>query len=298
MALLLSRIVRGIREDPLILPFAGKLLGFHVVLTILMNVVPVNGPWKKTTIFSAKQLISFGMMTYLSYLGFQLWFSDEYQQTRELIQDESSLFPGGVFMSKIVLGQLLYDIPAGLASGDAVDAMMHLHHFGMFTVATVAMGLWGAEDDGPQLVPHYHRYAPFFFGVIELSSIFLQIVDLFHPRKQPLWYQYHNTVPALQKLNEICRILFALSYIVLRMILFPMVMVTQCLPDSWAKWNQPANQEYKTSIAVMVVFMVFFTGLQLYWGSLILAQIAKMLKGGDAEKADQGGKKKAKIKSV
>ena len=66
---------------------------------------------------------------------------------------------------------LLWDIPVGIMSDGMGDPIMHLHHVGFFVVATIALGVFSHG------VPVGSAYAPFFFGVIELSSIPLVIVD-------------------------------------------------------------------------------------------------------------------------
>ena len=66
---------------------------------------------------------------------------------------------------------LLWDIPVGIMSDGMGDPIMHLHHIGFFVVATIALGVFSHG------VPVGSAYAPFFFGVIELSSIPLVIVD-------------------------------------------------------------------------------------------------------------------------
>lgn len=292
----LSNIFHGIRSDPYILKLTLAQFTAHVLLSLFIAFVPFDGPWKRTKVFSAKLVIGCAVLFYQTSKGFQNWWQDEYHAPfSELVQDEQDMFAGGIFLSQLVLGGLLYDIPAGILTG-AVDNMMHAHHFGMFLVASVSMGWFNAAG-----VPQYHRYAPFFFGIIELSSIPLQIVDLFHPRKQPEWHRYHLNVQWLQQLNEVCRIAFAVLYIALRMIWFPLIMATMVWPDTLLKWNHPDNLNalYKTPMTVMMLFTVFFTGLQLYWGSLILKQIAKLVKGGDKDKkGEAGGKAKARIKSV
>lgn len=66
---------------------------------------------------------------------------------------------------------MLWDIPVGLLSDGMGDPIMHCHHIGFFFVATIALGFY---SEG---VPLGSAYAPFFFGVIELSSVPLAIVD-------------------------------------------------------------------------------------------------------------------------
>ncbi|CAB9525360.1 expressed unknown protein [Seminavis robusta] len=260
------RLLSDLYEDPLILRLAGYLLVCQLVLTVFFKFVPLEGPWKQTALFSGKQVIVIGLMVYQTYLGFVYWSQEEYDYgvnpPLAVVEEDvkTSKWDGGTFMARLVLGTLLYDIPVGALTG-SVDVMMHMHHFGMFTVASIAMGIWTQPH-----APLYTRYCPFFFGVVELSSIPLTIVDIFHPKKQPEWFQFAQNHPIILQINEIARISFAILYILLRMVYFPRVITRQVVPEALAKLNNPQNEHYKIPILVGLIFSVLFTLLQLYWG--------------------------------
>ena len=52
----------------------------------------------------------------------------------------------------------------------------------------------------------------FFFGTIEVSGVFLSVVDLFHP-KHVSWATYLRTAPTLSAINSFCRLAFLVAYI-------------------------------------------------------------------------------------
>jgi len=321
-SMIFDNIWQGIYYDPIILPLAACLTALHGVLAALFASGP-KGPWKDTAIFSAKQVITLGMMVYQTYVGFLLWHgSKEYSWTENpptnLVVDEMAKFQGGRFMSQLVVGSLLQDIPVGILSG-SVDLMMHVHHIGMLLVSMIGLGYFSPilEHHNYALVPIMARYAPFFFGVIELSSIPLSIVDMFHPHKQPEWHRYHLQHKWLCVLNEISRYSFAVLYILVRMIYFPYVITQQMIPDCWRKLNfgeemtfedgttvQKNNHEYKLPIEIVLTTAIFFTLLQLYWGILVVKQVVKALSGGgekeedNPQKGDAKAKPKPKIKAV
>ena len=60
---------------------------------------------------------------------------------------------------------------------------MLVHHFGMLFLSCVPVGVFSQGHS----VGSY--YASFFFGVIEISTIFLTFVDVFHP-KHKAWYNW------------------------------------------------------------------------------------------------------------
>jgi TLC domain len=281
----------GIYQDPLILRLAAANLAGVFVLALLLKLSPIEGPWKSNALFSAKQVITIGLMIYQTVYGFVYWSQANYDYTTNpphiLVTEDPYDWEGGLFLSRVVLGGLLQDIPVGILTG-SVDMLMHWHHLGMFLVATISLGFWSSPT-----TPLLTRYAPFFFGVIELSSIPLAIVDVFHPQKQPEWHQYHLQHKPLQVLNEVSRTSFAVLYIVMRMLYFPRIIVSQVLPDGWSKLQQEANAPYKLAISIVLIFSTLFTLLQLYWGTLVLRQIAKAV-----QSTQPPSERKAKIKSV
>jgi TLC domain len=292
MTFVLVSLFQGIYQDPLILRLALVNLVGVAVLTLLFKYSPVEGPWKSTALFSAKQVITIGLMVYQTYYGFLYWSQEAYNYKKSpphvlVIQDQHG-WEGGLFLSRVVLGALLQDIPVGAITG-SVDNLMHMHHLGMFLVATISLGFWSTP-----ITPLLTRYTPFFFGVIELSSIPLAIVDVFHPRKQPEWHHFQSKHKAVEIINDISRTSFAFMYVVIRLIYFPQVIFKQVIPDGWNKLQQEENEPYKLAISIVLIFSTLFTLLQLYWGTLVLRQIAKAVKVGPP----QEDKKKAKIKAV
>ena len=276
----LSAMVNGMYTDPLILPIAAACMMAQLVLTLFFGKVAGEGPWKETAVFSGKQVIVVFMMLLQTYYGFLLFFDD----TPETLEED------GLFMGRLVLGGLLQDIPTGILSGH-VDAVMHAHHAGMFFVATLCMGYWSHG------IPIMAPFGPFFFGVIELSSIPLAIVDMFHPKKQPEWHRYHLQRPGLVKLNELARYVFALLYMIMRMGYFPYVALGQVIPLGLQQLKDPKYENAKGPVMCMLVFSGLFTLLQLYWGTLIIKQIKKAFLG-DGNKKKDGDKTKPKIKAV
>jgi hypothetical protein len=183
--------------------------------------------------------------------------------------------PVGTAMTKIVLGELLlWDIPTGLLVTSLREPLMVAHHVGM--ALTAAVGLY----------PLYSYYALFFYGVIEVSGIFLSFVDVFHP-KHPAWCAYLETAPALRALNDAARLAFVAAYFSVRAALFPYVVATQVLPDAYAVLQLPVAERrgvHPALLCVIPVFGVLFSLLQCYWGTLLYAQVAKVLRGGGGRK--------------
>ena len=127
-------------------------------------------------------------------------------------------------------------------------------------------------------------YYLFFFGVVELSSIPLAIVDFFHPQKGLPQLLEKSTF--LKTLNEMSRIVFAVLFMIVRAVYFPYVVIILLLPDVVATWtNNPPDMQ--KSLAVVVASSVGLTLLQLYWAVLIGKQVMKLLNrnGSDEKKS-------------
>ena len=159
-------LLETIWNDPIIIPNGMKLLAAHFILYgIFKYLLPTNGgPWKVMPSFTAHQVIVIFLMIYQTWLGFKYY-------------KKGSVFDindGGIYMAQFCMSSMmLYDIPiTTFFMKDAqVDTLMHLHHVGFFFIAAIVMGIY---SNGVHIGSDY---APFFFGIIELSSIPLSIVD-------------------------------------------------------------------------------------------------------------------------
>eukprot|EP00579_Thalassiosira_antarctica_P002739 CAMPEP_0201875510 /NCGR_PEP_ID=MMETSP0902-20130614/7470_1 /ASSEMBLY_ACC=CAM_ASM_000551 /TAXON_ID=420261 /ORGANISM="Thalassiosira antarctica, Strain CCMP982" /LENGTH=306 /DNA_ID=CAMNT_0048402581 /DNA_START=44 /DNA_END=964 /DNA_ORIENTATION=- len=277
----------------------------QVAFTILFNkrtkVFP-NGPWTHLTAFSAHQVVALPLMIILTYIGWRDWFFDPNKDEegataadRIFGYSNSNDIPLAVGTGAI----LLWDIPMGFISPPLRDPIMWAHHVGMFFVAATISGTFCKSGN---MIGYY--YSPFYFGVIEMSSIFLSYVDVFHP-KYKHYHKWLNAkhsnekIMALKKLfnnvNEMARIIFALSFLVLRGIYFPYVSFTQAVPDLIKAYENPPDGVPMWTGYFLIGMISSFAFLQAYWGLLIAQQAKKVLTGdsGDKDKKKSGsGKKK------
>lgn len=160
----MPNIIQSILSDPVILPSGATVLASHVLLCLIFKHLSPDGPWKQMPSFTAHQVVAFVLMIYQSYMGFS-----HFSTAGDVFQDN----PGGIYISQFCVGtMLLWDIPVGLVSDGMGDLIMHVHHVGFFFMAAVVIGYF--SPNGETLGANF---APFFFGMIELSSIPLQIVD-------------------------------------------------------------------------------------------------------------------------
>jgi len=163
----------------------------------------------------------------------------------------------------------------------------------MFATAAVATG---CLSPGQPLMAYY---ASFYFGAIELSSLPLLVVDLFHPKHKDWqsWLTGDAAPKWLAPANEAARVCFAVLFLLVRTMWFPFVSFAGVLWDVIQIQEEQADirtrqgeagteaklvpQDVMFGLYVMAGLNIFFSCLQMYWGSLIVKQIAKKFSGKD-----------------
>ncbi|KAG7351861.1 hypothetical protein IV203_007909 [Nitzschia inconspicua] len=277
-----------------LLPYGLTCLGCHAVLWVIFRyLLPSSGPWHAAPNFTAHQTIALFLMIQWTLNGF---FGEDDEEDMNastnslpVILRPSSL---GMKMARRSMAALwIWDIPVSMLTSDmssAMDALMHAHHLGMLLVTCIVMG-WLTFGTASETYPNPvgATLAPLFFGQVELSSIPLQIVDLFHPKKSAAWHEYMLSRPMLVSINDACRQLFALLFLAVRGIYFPFLVFTIVIPEFWDAlgWSMMEDQtKYVLPIVTILTFSVAFTLLQMYWAVLVVNQIYKAMKGGGDKK--------------
>jgi TLC domain len=263
------------------------------------------GPWHEMPGFTAHQIITIPVLLYLAIEGLRLQLTQDTMTSSSSSSSSNSSSMAAVdrltesrhlHLSEFVFGMMVFwDIPTGLCTKALREAPMVFHHFAMAAVAALALGAF--SPDGQPIVGYY---APFFFGVIEWSSLPLIIVDIFHP-KHKAWHAYltqsnkpstttTTTTPPppppppewLHTVNAVARMVFAVLFLLLRTVWFPYVSVFGVLADVWSVRDLPLNQRRGVSnlpLVTMAILNVLFSCLQMYWGCLLMQQILKLVRG-------------------
>ena len=272
---------------PLFTPFVWQLglsvMGAQCVLFFLLAYILPKGPWSEDPGFSAHQLVCIPVMAFLTYHGFREWFS---KQDHGYAPVDRILGPHPEpDLSLIVMTIMLFwDIPTGLLTPSLREPAMVAHHVAMFLTATLALGAWSGGH------PLLGYYAAYYFGVIEVSSIPLILVDLFHPKRRA-WFQYLNTAAPkiVHSFNELNRVCFAVLFLLVRAISFPYVSFAYVIPDIVKVAALPLEERRGVStvpLYVMATLNLFFSCLQFYWGTLVLRQVLKALKPSTKKKSE------------
>ena len=128
-----------------------------------------EGFWSKQPAFIAHQFVAFPLMIYVTYTGTLAWFT-----TPAPASVDERIFGvdlAGAKLAAILLGaMLLWDIPSSLLVKSLYSVDSLGHHIGLAIIAAIC------------LLPMVQYYAPFFVGVIEISSIPLQARHGWIPR--------------------------------------------------------------------------------------------------------------------
>jgi hypothetical protein len=133
-------------------------------------------------------------------------------------------------------------------NADLRDPAMLGHHF-----VTAFLGYLG-------LGPFFQYQALFFFGLAEWTNVPLTIVDVF--KYFPMYAEKFNII------NQFARYSFALSFVILRLILWPYYSLSY-FPELFDLMSKGKIR----SMIVVTIFVgadIFLTFLQFLWGELIV----------------------------
>ena len=238
-------------------------LGSHLTGVLLFKHVLPEGTWRRHPQFLAHQMVALPLMLVCTYIGCAAWFlpSPEESAAASTVNGRvHGVTVNGELLARVVIGaQLFWDIPTTALVPALYSRLMMGHHVGMTIIAIVC-----------SITPWVHHYVPFFAGVIEISAVPLVIVDIFHPTR---YGEVADGSAVLGAINMACRVLFALLFLLVRGLYFPYVMCG-VLKDMVAVMMQGTEI---VAPMITVVCGVSMTLLQLYWGTLIVKQLKKLL---------------------
>ena len=238
------------------------------LLALLFRILLPRGPWTTQPGYTAHQLISFGTMVYVALIGSRTWFFPDQafsSAAATTLSRATASHPTGEYLAEVLLGLNVYwDIPMGFISESlrvrSNAVLMFVHH-----VLVVVLCHLTLEP------PRLQYYAIFFFGVIEVSSAPMALMDLCHPRNAA-WSQLAQSNTVLRTFNSIARVVFAVSYLSARAVYFPYVIAVGVVPDLLELLQAPTPPVSRVSLTTILVSAILLTGLQLYWAKLLLEQ--------------------------
>ena len=243
-------------------------LALQIFLFVIFSLLP-PGPWKSLPAFTAHRVVSFTTMIYVTVIGGRAWLFPDAAMTAASATSLSRIVhahPDSRLLAQLLLGlNVFWDIPAGFAITSLRERSnartMLVHHLVVVLLSYLVID-----------PPRFHYYVAFFFGLIEMSSVPMALMDLCHPRNAP-WFALSKRSKGVALANSVLRGIFAISYMVLRAVCFPYVMFTGVLPDIYALLHlEPPPPVSKASLLTVGVSGILLTGLQLHWAWLIVQQ--------------------------
>lgn len=243
-----------------------------MILSFLFRHIPAFKAKPKAT---AHQFVVFVPFAFLALQGAHLWFFDpkfaaafKHDRIYGGYQDSQNL----VLM---MFAFQIWDFVTTLVTKE-LCAAQHLAHHGL-TSCLALMGL----VNGPHGFLMY--YAAFFFGVSEISSLFLTWVDFFRTNKA--------LASEFPKTNEVMRVCFAVTFLILRCVYWPVVSV-----DFWM--NAIKSDAPKPLLVCWLGANLCLTLLQYFWGFLIVKGIIKLLRGDKSDPREDAIEPSAREVSV
>jgi hypothetical protein len=171
----------------------------------------------------------------------------------KILGNEEELY----LVSALQLGYQLWAIPVGIFYVHESPEMV-LHHLAV----VVSTSMTGFLSIG------FRWYSPFFYGIMELSSVPLSVMNSF--KDNPKWIEKY---PAAYGMS---RNIFALSFLVIRVLMcarrWPVFLRDNFIVMYTKEWGV-----YKVYMFVQWSLASFLAYLQLFWGSLIIKGIIKVI---------------------
>jgi hypothetical protein len=176
-------------------------------------------------------------------------------------------FPQFAIFGGLQVGYNLWALPIGLLIGEG--APMICHHLAVLCVGSISC--FAANG--------FRYHAPFFFGVVEISSVPLSIWNI--SKENP-----EMAKRRIPRLSAAARPIFALSFLLVRVLMWSPQMYDVLRISGLLGWTCEENV-CRAALACFWSTATFLTMLQFYWGQLILKRIIDLLigKGGQVRES-------------
>jgi len=218
--------------------------------TLVCSVTPV---FKNAPMYAAYCFVGMVPICMLTYEGLMSF----HEPTPETVEGRTYDFYDA--SARICMIQIIYQVfgigVAFIAQGTLLSTIMIVHH-----VCTLTLGFIN-------LNPFVHYHIIFFGGVIELSNIPLSVMDIFKS-----FPELQDIAPAL---NNICRYLFAIFFLVLRVALwltYGLRFHLDCI-----ELLRTGTAHSNATVVINQVLNLILTAMQLLWASKVVKSLLKAL---------------------
>lgn len=203
----------------------------------------------------AHQIAVFFPFVYLAVRGSKLWFCEELA-TASANDKLWGNYPDAQALVLTMFAFQIWDYTVTLVTPELCK-MEHIAHHASSAVLCL-LGLMNGHHG------FLMYYGAFFFGVSEISSMPLALVDLFRMNKE--------LASKCDCVNEICRVSFAVLFLLIRCVYWPYV--------SFDFWTSMLTGSVPVFLAIIwLLANIALTLLQYFWGFLIVKATIKMIKG-------------------
>ena len=134
---------------------------------------------------------------------------------------------------------------------DLYDTAMVFHHFIACFFSFVLLD------------PYAQFFVMFYYGIIELTNIPLTIMDIFK--------YFNHWAKQFPLLNQVTRYTFAISFIFLRLICWPIKSWRFISGSIYLLYSGEAHDS--TAVALLLISTIAMTFLQFFWGQKIFASV-------------------------
>ncbi|KAL3786148.1 hypothetical protein HJC23_010722 [Cyclotella cryptica] len=187
------------------------------------------------------------------------------QHTDRSITNKIIGYPTIRYFAIIQIGYQLWALPVGILKVGETPSMI-VHHLAVMCVAGVSAFLSCG----------FRYFTPFFYGVIEISSVPLSVMNAF--KHNPRWIERYPSV------YSNVRLLFGVTFLIVRVVLWtPFYWDFITLAMMLLRSSEAGST--KVILALFNLSSIVLTMLQYFWASKI---VSAMVKGGPKKNAKKG----------
>lgn len=221
---------------------------FHLLTFMLLR---QSNETKDRAKLLSYQLANFAVNIFLGIYGFYFWVSYIPGMQDVSTSDKVDGFPNDItIFANVQIGYNLWAIPVGLFIVDERKIMI-VHHVAVICVASISTFVTNG----------FRYYTPFFYGVIEMSSIPLTLMNILKENKD--WQASYPTI------NLLTRLIFALAFLSIRVILWLPLIYDYLKHISLVLITSDEYTEIMI-FASMCISAIVLTYLQMFWAFLIV----------------------------
>jgi hypothetical protein len=220
------------------------------------NIVPSDATFAKKRRV-CYQMTNFVMNCVLGAMGLFFYTRPAAVQADTPVEENITGFVDTYPLSCLQLGFQLWSIPLGFFYVQESKEML-LHHVSVVFV-TIMTSFF---------VTGFRYWVPFFYGVMEISSVPLAVMNTF--KDNPLWIEKQPIA------YFVVRMTFVVFFLYIRVWLLVPIQ-TAYLCDHYLFWSSSQNSVFKYFMAVVWIGSSFLLFLQLHWANLILQGVFKQI---------------------